>query len=62
MKWLRWKRALFALLCSGFLLDGGCPNLMDLQKAASNAGQTFGSGIVTPFIKSVFNNILGTKV
>jgi hypothetical protein len=62
MKWLRWKRALLALLCYGFLCDLGCPTDTTLQTALSNAGQTFGNTIVGTVVKTYFNEAFGTKI
>ena len=62
MKWLRLQRALLALLCSGFLFDGGCPTETSLQTAVSNAGQTFSNSLVSQVVKKFFNDALGTKI
>ncbi len=59
MTWLRIKRAFFALLCSGFLLDYGCPTETDIQKAASNAGQTLTNDLVKVTVKKWFDALVG---
>lgn len=62
MRYLRWKRVLLALACSGFLFDYGCPTQTSLKTAVSNAGQTFSNSLWTSLINSLFNDALGTKL
>ena len=51
MKWLKRKRSLLALLCSGFLLQGTC--LVD-ENMAKTAFASAGSGFVIELTKNTF--------
>lgn len=66
MNWSMLRRWWLALMCGGFLLQGGCPTDTEMQKAFSSAGQavvkdflTGANGVVTVTVKKWFDYVVG---